>query len=73
MLTMLPQAERALEFFVARLNDPRKKPFGKQLHEHGIMLERVARSRIEIDSARLLVLNAAITIDSKVSDFHSGA
>ncbi|KAK8213435.1 hypothetical protein M8818_002736 [Zalaria obscura] len=62
-------AERALEFFVARLNDPRKKPFGKQLHEHGIMLERVARSRIEIDSARLLVLNAAITIDSKDAKF----
>ena len=26
-------AERALELFVARINDPRKKPFGKQLYE----------------------------------------
>lgn len=58
------QAERALEYFLARLNDPAKKPFGKQLHEHGIQLERVARSRIEIDSSRLAVLNAAITIDN---------
>ncbi|TKA73180.1 hypothetical protein B0A49_02758 [Cryomyces minteri] len=56
-------AERALEFFLARINDPRKTPFGEQLHKHGIMLERVARSRIEIDAARLVVLNAAIKID----------
>lgn len=33
------------------------------------MLERVARSRIEIDAARLQVLNAAITIDSKDAKF----
>lgn len=62
-------AEKALEHFLARINDPRKKPFGKQLHEHGIMLERVARSRVEIDAARLQVLNAAIMIDSKDAKF----
>ncbi|GAB7347674.1 hypothetical protein MBLNU459_g5242t1 [Dothideomycetes sp. NU459] len=62
-------AERALELFVARLNDPRKKTFGKQLHEHAVMLERVAKSRVEIDAARLSVLNAAITIDSKDAKF----
>ncbi|EON65895.1 acyl-CoA dehydrogenase [Coniosporium apollinis CBS 100218] len=56
-------AEKALEYFLARMNDPRKKPFGKNLSEHGIMLDRVARSRIEIDAARLMVLNAAIKID----------
>lgn len=63
------QAEKALELFLARLNDPRKMAFGKMLHEHGVQLERVARSRIEIDSARLSVLNAAITIDSKDAKF----
>ena len=62
-------AEKALEYFLARINDPKKKPFGKQLHEHGIMLERVARSRIEIDTARLTVLNAALMIDSKDAKF----
>ncbi|KAF2738646.1 acyl-CoA dehydrogenase NM domain-like protein [Polyplosphaeria fusca] len=56
-------AEKALEWFLARLNDPRKKPFGEMLHKHGIMLERVARSRIDIDAARLAVLNAAVKID----------
>lgn len=62
-------AEKALEYFLARINDPRKTPFGKQLHEHGIMLERVARSRVEIDTARLTVLNAALMIDSKDAKF----
>lgn len=57
-------AEKALEWFLARINDPKKKPFGEMLHKHGIMLDRVARSRIEIDAARLAVLNAAITIDA---------
>jgi acyl-CoA dehydrogenase len=56
-------AEKALEWFLARINDPAKKPFGDMLHKHGVMLERVARCRIEIDASRLAVLNAAIKID----------
>lgn len=54
---------------IARMNDPRKKPFGKLLAEHGVMLSRVAESRIEIDAARLQVLNAAIMIDSADAKF----
>jgi len=46
-----------------RINDAKKTPFGKQLKEHGVILEWVAKSRIEIDAARLIVLNAAIKID----------
>jgi len=57
-------AEKALDYFLARINDERKKPFKKLLSEHGIMLERVAQSRIDIDSARLVVCNAAIAIDN---------
>lgn len=48
-----------------RVNDERKKPFGKALREHGVILEWIAKSRIEIDAARLIVLNAAIKMDEQ--------
>jgi acyl-CoA dehydrogenase len=57
------QAEKALDWMLMRINDPHKTPFKKQLKEHGVILEWVAKSRIEIDAARLVVLNAAIKID----------
>ncbi|KAI9760829.1 MAG: hypothetical protein M1835_000105 [Candelina submexicana] len=56
-------AEKALDWMLMRINDPKKKSFGKQLSEHGVILEWVAKSRTEIDAARLIVLNAAIKID----------
>ncbi|PVH78570.1 acyl-CoA dehydrogenase NM domain-like protein [Cadophora sp. DSE1049] len=56
-------AEKALEWMLLRINDPRKATFGKQLKEHGVILEWVAKSRIEIDAARLVVLNAAMKVD----------
>ncbi|KAK6834671.1 hypothetical protein PG987_009365 [Apiospora arundinis] len=56
-------AERALEWMLMRINDPKKTPFKKQLREHGVILEWVAKSRIEIDAARLIVLNAAVKMD----------
>ncbi|PFH58140.1 hypothetical protein XA68_14102 [Ophiocordyceps unilateralis] len=56
--------EVALEWMLMRINDASKKPFGKLLREHGVMMEWIARSRIEIDAARLVVLNAAARMDS---------
>lgn len=47
-------AERALEWMINRLNDTRKVPFGKPLSEHGVLLEWVAKARIEIDASRLV-------------------
>jgi acyl-CoA dehydrogenase len=48
-----------------RINDPNKTTFGKQLRQQGVILEWVAKSRIEIDAARLMVLNAAIRMDEE--------
>ncbi|CAI7615923.1 Acyl-CoA dehydrogenase family member 11 [Penicillium cosmopolitanum] len=56
-------AEKALEWMINRINDDKKQTFGKPLASHGVILEWVAKSRIEVDSARLIVLNAAIKID----------
>lgn len=56
-------AERALEWLIARVNDKTRKTFGQLLSSHGVILEWVARSRISIDAARLIVLNAAMKID----------
>lgn len=63
LANILSQAERALEWMLMRINDPKKTTFGKQLREHGVILEWVAKSRIEIDAARMVVLNAAIKMD----------
>jgi len=53
----------ALELLILRANDPARTTFGKTLAQHGTVLDWIARSRIEIDAGRLLVLNAAIKID----------
>jgi acyl-CoA dehydrogenase len=54
-------AELALELMVER--SQQRQTFGKLLHQHGIVSEWIARSRIEIDQARLLVLKTAWMID----------
>lgn len=55
------QCELALELMCERVQE--RKAFGKYLHQHGSIAENVAQSRIEIDSARLLVLMCADMID----------
>jgi acyl-CoA dehydrogenase len=62
-MRLIGSAEKALDWLINRANDPRKKPFGKLLVEQGIVLDWIARSRIEIDAARFIVLNAAAMID----------
>ncbi|KAF8322275.1 acyl-CoA dehydrogenase NM domain-like protein [Clavulina sp. PMI_390] len=56
-------AEAALELMLQRVTDPKRKTFGKFLHEHGTIISDIGRSRAEIDAARLLVLSAAHQID----------
>ena len=55
-------AELALELMVER--SQARTAFGKKLHELGSVAESIAKSRIEIDQARLFVLKAAWMIDN---------
>ena len=55
------QCELALELMCERALE--RKTFGKHLHEHGVVAEWIAQSRMEIEQARLLVLKAAWMID----------
>ncbi len=54
-------AELALELMIERAQE--RKTFGQYLYQHGVVADSIARSRIEIDQARLLVLKAAWMID----------
>ena len=54
-------AERALKLTCERALH--RMPFGKPLAEQGVMIERIAEMRIQIEQARLLVLHAAWKMD----------
>jgi acyl-CoA dehydrogenase len=54
-------AERALALMIDRVT--KRVAFGKPLAEQGVVREQIARSRNEIDQARLLCEKAAWTID----------
>jgi len=56
-------ASVALDLMILRVTDPARMTFGKVLSQHGTILDWVAKSRLEIDAGRLLVLNAADKID----------
>ncbi|KAF7331807.1 hypothetical protein MKEN_00060700 [Mycena kentingensis (nom. inval.)] len=56
-------AAEALDTMLRRVTDPGRKTFGKFLHEHGAVIEEIAKSRADIESARMLVLSAALQID----------
>ncbi|WP_370071353.1 acyl-CoA dehydrogenase family protein, partial [Mycobacterium sp. MAA66] len=59
----LGAAERALALMIERVQT--RIAFGKPLAEQGVVRESIARSRNEIDQARLLCHKAAWTIDQK--------
>ena len=58
----LGMAERALELMCARVVS--RTAFGRPIAEQGVVREWIAESRLAIDQARLLVLNAAWLIDT---------
>ncbi len=55
-------AERALELMCRRSLS--RTAFGKPISQQGVTIERIAESRILIDQARLLTLNAAHRMDT---------
>ena len=63
-------AERALELMCKRLNE--RVAFGKRISDQGVWRERIAESRIQIDTARLLTLKTAYMMD-KVGNKHAKA
>jgi acyl-CoA dehydrogenase len=60
-MRMIGMAERALEAMCRRVKT--RVAFGKPLAEQGVIIERIAESRILIDQARLLTLHAADRMD----------
>jgi acyl-CoA dehydrogenase len=63
-------AERALELMCRRLNS--RVAFGRKISEQGVWRERIAESRIRIDTARLLTLKTASMMDT-VGNKHAKA
>jgi acyl-CoA dehydrogenase len=61
-MRLIGLAERALEQMCKR--SLARVAFGKPVAQQGVTLERIAESRILIDQARLLVLNAAYMMDT---------
>ncbi len=61
-MRMLGLAERALSLMVDRARN--RVAFGKTLAEQGVVREQIARSRLEIEQARLLCQKAAWLLDT---------
>jgi acyl-CoA dehydrogenase len=61
-MRLIGRAERALEKMCRRALD--RTAFGRKVADQGVTRERIANSRIMIDQARLLVLNAAHMMDT---------
>lgn len=61
-MRLVGAAERALELMIHRAHQ--RSTFGMQLSDQGVVREWIADSRVEIDQARLYVLQAAHLMDT---------
>lgn len=61
-MRLIGAAERALEDMCIRVQQ--RVAFGKSLGDQGVVRERIAESRIDIEQARLLTLKAAYMMDT---------
>lgn len=64
-MRLIGQCERAFELALLRCKDPRKVPRGKFIGQFDSNIERLATMRLQIDAMRLVVLNAADTMDAR--------
>ncbi len=60
-MRLVGQAQRALDYMCRRVTE--RQTFGKQLSEYSSIRQDIARSRCEIEQARLLVLSTADKVD----------
>ena len=60
-MRLIGMSERAIELMVHRARS--RVAFGRPLADQGVVREQIARSRIELEQARLLVLKTAWLID----------
>ncbi len=61
-MRLIGMAERAIEAMCRRALD--RVAFGRPLAEQGVVAERVAQARVEVEAARLLVLKTAWLMDT---------
>jgi acyl-CoA dehydrogenase len=62
-MRLIGQCERAYELALIRCTSEQKKPRGRLIGDFDSNIERLATMRLQIDSMRLVVLNAADTMD----------
>ncbi|KAL4808015.1 acyl-CoA dehydrogenase/oxidase [Aspergillus unguis] len=63
-MRLIGQCELAYDYALIRATDQRKKPRGKLIAEFDSNIERIAQMRLELDALRLVVFNAAHTMDA---------
>lgn len=61
-IRLIGVAERAIEMMCRRAG--RRVAFGRPLAEHGVIMDYISQSRIEVEQARLLTLKAAHMMDT---------
>jgi len=61
-MRLIGLSERCLELMVGRVHS--RTTFRKKIAEHGVVMQWVAHSRVEIEQARLLTLKAALAMDT---------